>query len=133
MNLNRVKLIQSDLGTQIIADFEEAFQGSGAKVSYFLHSHQGVVIITVAIVINIPYPIIIVVIVIVIIIVIFVIRSVIITIILVVIIIITNTLFTGPSYLFLWVKRFIVLKRKKTMLLCSFDVSTNFTMPNLGF
>jgi len=98
VNLNRVKLIQSDLGTQIIADFEEAFQGSGAKVSYFLHSHQGVVIITVAIVISIPYPIIIVVIVIVII---FVIRSVIITIILVVIIIITNTLFTGPSYLFL--------------------------------
>jgi len=131
VNLNRVKLIQSDLGTQIIADFEEAFQGSGAKVSYFLHSHQGVVIITVAIVISIPYPIIIVVIVIVIII--FVIRSVIITIILVVIIIITNTLFTGPSYLFLWVKRFIVLKRKKSMLLCSFDVSTNFTMPHLGF
>jgi len=97
VNLNRVKLIQSDLGTQIIADFEEAFQGSGAKVSYFLHSHQGVVIITVAIVISIPYPIIIVVIVIVIIIVIFVIRSVIIT----VIIIIINTLFTGPSYLFL--------------------------------
>ena len=129
MNLNRVKLIQSDLGTQIIADFEEAFQGSGAKVSYFLHSHQGVVIITVAIVISIPYPIIIVVIVIVIIIVIFVIRSVIIT----VIIIIINTLFTGPSYLFLWVKRFIVLKRKKPMLLCSFDVSTNFTMPHLGF
>ena len=28
----RVKSIQSDLGTQILADFEEAFQGAGAKV-----------------------------------------------------------------------------------------------------
>ncbi|XP_061198063.1 vacuolar protein sorting-associated protein 53 homolog [Saccostrea echinata] len=28
---DRVKLIQSDLGSQILADFEEAFQGAGAK------------------------------------------------------------------------------------------------------
>ena len=28
----RVKQIQTELGTQIITDFEEAFQGAGAKV-----------------------------------------------------------------------------------------------------
>lgn len=32
----RVKSIQSDLGSQILADFEEAFQGAGAKVSFSL-------------------------------------------------------------------------------------------------
>ena len=32
---DRVKHIQADLGSQIIADFEEAFQGSGAKVRLY--------------------------------------------------------------------------------------------------
>ena len=32
----RVKQIQTELGSQIISDFEEAFQGSGAKVSGLL-------------------------------------------------------------------------------------------------
>lgn len=32
----RVKSIQSDLGSQILADFEEAFQGAGAKVNFSL-------------------------------------------------------------------------------------------------
>lgn len=31
---SRVKQIQAELGTQIIADYEEAFQGAGAKVCY---------------------------------------------------------------------------------------------------
>ena len=32
LSFHRVKQMQSELGSQIISDFEEAFQGSGAKV-----------------------------------------------------------------------------------------------------
>lgn len=35
-NIFRVKQIQGELGTQIQADFEEAFQGAGAKVHKLL-------------------------------------------------------------------------------------------------